>query len=174
MHLLLLLTQIAFCTGANWKLLALLFNHCQIPPVNHLLISVVKPCLFYSQITSFAIYSARLLQPCSGKEKAATIYPDGYLCGEGTVMYMSYMYVNKKMINKQQFRGRTKIITSSTRYGILMPGFEPRPHWLEIHVSTLTTAPPLFLRVVIVKCNKTSGNQFFKNHFTLSKSFTFL
>ena len=107
MHLLLLLTQIAFCTGANWKLLALLFNHYQIPPVNHLLISVVKPYLFYSQITSFAIYSARLLQPCSGKEKGATIYPDGYLCGEHTVMYMSYMYVNKKMVNKQQFRGST-------------------------------------------------------------------
>lgn len=179
MHLLLLLTQIAFCTGANWKLLALLFNHYQIPPVNHLLTSVVKPYLFYSQITSFAIYSARLLQPCSGKEKAATIYPDGYLCGEGTVMYMSYMYVNKKMINKQQFRGSTStqrflvynpwsnvgfeergkpeylvktlleqgrepIITSSTRYGIFMPGFEPRPHWLEVHMSSLTTTPPLF------------------------------
>ena len=48
MHLLLLLTQIAFCTGANWKLLALLFNHYQIPPVNHLLTSVVKTYLFYS------------------------------------------------------------------------------------------------------------------------------
>lgn len=43
MHLLLLLTQIAFCTGANWKLLALLFNHYQIPPVNHLLTLLLNP-----------------------------------------------------------------------------------------------------------------------------------
>ena len=81
----------ALVSDANWKLLDLLFNRYQIPPVNHLLISVVKPYFFYSQITSFAIHSARLLQPCSGKEKGATIYPDGCLCGEHAFLYMSYV-----------------------------------------------------------------------------------